>query len=294
VTAPVVVRFAPSPNGHLHLGHAYAAQQAHDFARTRGGVFLLRIEDIDTARSRPEFVQSICDDLRWLGLDWDGDVIFQSHRFESYQNALDRLKAMGLLYPCFCTRSQMKAEQKRLALPAGPDGPVYPGTCRNLVPSETQKRMKEEPYCWRLDVGKAAAVAAVSHGPLTWQDKELGRQIADPESLGDVVLDQKETPASYHLAATLDDNTDGITHVVRGHDLFASTHIHRLLQALLGLPTPHYVHHGLLVDDNDQKLAKSKASLPLRDMRQQGADGDTLRAQLQGLKLPVGIRLQRP
>ncbi|NRD89041.1 tRNA glutamyl-Q(34) synthetase GluQRS, partial [Sphingopyxis sp. BSNA05] len=188
----IVVRFAPSPNGLLHLGHAYAAMVAHDFARSRGGRFLLRIEDIDSGRSRPEFVTAIMDDLRWLGLDWDGDVIFQSRRLESYAAAAARLRAMGLLYPCFCTRSDMRKLQEDGPQPEGPDGPIYTGTCRHLDPELARNRAATEPHSWRLDVAKAAAMT----GPLEWVDERHGKQSSDPGRLGDVILVPKDTPAA--------------------------------------------------------------------------------------------------
>ncbi|WP_417616944.1 tRNA glutamyl-Q(34) synthetase GluQRS [Parasphingorhabdus sp.] len=283
----IVVRFAPSPNGLLHLGHAYAAMMAHDFARARGGQFLLRIEDIDSGRSRPEFVTAILDDLRWLGLGWDGDVIFQSQRLDRYAAAADRLKAMDLLYPCFCSRSDMRQLQDDGPQPEGPDGPIYAGTCRHLDPDQARKRATKEPHSWRLDVAKAAAIT----GPLQWTDERHGAQLSHPERLGDVILVPKETPVAYHLAVTVDDARDGITHVVRGDDLFASTAIHRLLQALLGLPTPIYFHHRLLCDEEGAKLAKSRGSASLSVLRLAGKSGqDLLQDFRQGI-FPVGISL---
>lgn len=216
-----VTRFAPSPTGQLHLGHAMSAILAHDFARARGGRFLLRIEDIDGTRSRAAHVATILDDLRWLGLAWDGEVTFQSRRLDDYAAALGRLRRMGLLYPCFCTRAEIAAS---LSAPHGP-APVYPGTCRGI---DATARM-HEPHCWRIDITRAAALA----GPLDWRDHGA-RIAADPLAAGDVVLARKDAPASYHLAVTVDDAAQGVTDVVRGDDLFAATHIHRLLQALLG------------------------------------------------------------
>ncbi|ASK88600.1 tRNA glutamyl-Q(34) synthetase GluQRS [Sphingorhabdus sp. SMR4y] len=285
----IVARFAPSPNGLLHLGHAYAAMVAHDFARERGGRFLLRIEDIDSGRSRPEFVTAILEDLRWLGLVWDGDVIFQSGRLASYAAAAERLKAMGLLYPCFCTRSDLRQVQEDGPQPEGPDGPIYPGTCRHLAPELAGQRASVEPHSWRLDVAKASAVT----GPLRWMDERHGERLSRPERLGDVILVPKDMPVAYHLAVTLDDARDGISHVVRGDDLFASTDIHRLLQALLDLPTPIYFHHPLLLDENGGKLSKSRDSASLSVLRKAGDDGYRL---LQGLRsghFPVGISLSQ-
>ena len=271
-------RFAPSPNGPLHLGHAYAAIVANDLARERGGTFELRIEDIDGERSRPEFVAEFLADLTWLGLAWDGDAVFQSQRLASYSAAGERLKAMGLLYPCRCTRAEVAAAASRM----GPDGPVYPGTCRH-------KAVDPEGAAWRLDM--EAAVARV--GPLEWIDEIAGPQSAAPGIFGDVVLLRKDLPASYHLAATLDDAADGITLVTRGLDLFPASHVHRLLQALLGLPVPRWHHHALLVEPDGRKLAKRRGSPSLGDRRRAGEDGLTLAATLRDGRLPAGISLSR-
>jgi len=287
VNQDVVVRFAPSPNGLLHLGHAYAAMVAHDYARERGGKFLLRIEDIDLGRTKPEFVDTILADLRWLGLEWEGEPIFQSQRLDSYAAAAEHLKDIGLLYPCFCSRSQMRLLQEGHPQKEGPDGPIYAGTCRHLDQQDVASRMETEPYSWRLDVTKAVKLT----GPLSWQDERHGEQLASPETLGDVVLIPKETPVAYHLAVTLDDARDGITHVVRGQDLFASTHIHRLLQALLKLPTPIYVHHALLLDESGSKLAKSRDSASLSVLRMRGMDGYQVLQELREGKFQVGISL---
>lgn len=293
VNPDIVVRFAPSPNGLLHMGHAYAAIIAHDYVRNHAlnsaGRFLLRIEDIDTGRSKVEFVQAIFDDLHWLGLDWDDEAIFQSDRFDSYAIAVERLKAMGMLYPCFCTRSSMRALHAREQPEEGPDGPIYASTCRHLTAEEVIPRMKNEAFCWRLNVEKADKAA----GQLIWHDEFRGEQTADPVALGDVVIVPKETPISYHLAVTIDDARDSITHVVRGSDLFASTHIHRLLQALLNLPTPHYVHHMILLDETGQKLSKSIESASLSVLRGNGEDGQRLAVALRQNKFPVGITLSK-
>ena len=289
INQDIVVRFAPSPNGLLHLGHAYAAIVAYDYARHHDGRLLLRIEDIDTARSKTEFVDAILADLQWLGLDWDGDPIFQSTRFNEYARVAEKLKQRSLLYPCFCTRSSMRELQEQEPLEPGPDGPIYAGTCRHLDRHEAERRVASEPHCWRLDVNKATNAT----GTLTWYDEFLGEQEADPAALGDVVLVPKETPVAYHLAVTLDDARDEISHVVRGHDLFASTHIHRLLQALLDLPTPIYVHHRLLLDDSGQKLAKSRDSNSLSKLRETGIDGIDLANKLRTGQLPLGITLSK-
>ncbi|HKX77736.1 MAG TPA: tRNA glutamyl-Q(34) synthetase GluQRS [Novosphingobium sp.] len=269
-------RFAPSPNGHLHLGHAYAAIVAHDLARERGGEFLLRIEDIDGPRSRAELTDEFAADLTWLGLAWDGAVRFQSARLQSYRAAAETLRAQGLLYPCACTR----AEIADAATETGPDGPVYPGTCRT-------RDVDPEDAAWRLDMKAATALA----GPLEWRDERAGPQLARPDLLGDVVLVRKDLPASYHLAATLDDAADGITLVTRGRDLFAATHVHRLLQALLGLPEPVWHHHPLLVEVDGNKLAKRRGSPSLTDRRRAGEDGRATAEALRRGDFPAGISL---
>ena len=281
----IVVRFAPSPNGLLHLGHAYAAIQAHDYARKRGGKFLLRIEDIDTARSRKEYIDAILADLQWLGLTWDGDIIFQSDRFSDYERAANRLRDMGLIYPCFCSR----AELHKAARTMGPDGPIYPGTCYGMDQAELEKRTATEPHSWRLDCGKAMELT----GSLKWFDERLGEQTAQPELLGDVVIVPKETPIAYHLAVSLDDARDGVSHVVRGEDLFASTHVHRLLQALFDLPTPIYRHHRILLDESDTKLSKSRESNSLSGLRETGYSGRKLAEELRAGIFPVGISLSK-
>ncbi|WNO54342.1 tRNA glutamyl-Q(34) synthetase GluQRS [Stakelama saccharophila] len=292
---PVVTRFAPSPTGRLHLGHAYSAIRAHDFARAGGGAFLLRIEDIDGTRSRPEHVDAILADLRWLGLDWDGEVVFQSRRLDRYAAALDALKARGLVYPCFCTRADVAREiaESAFAPHAGPDGPIYPGTCRALAPDVREARIKAKPHAWRLDVEAAVArVVADNHGvrpPLTWHDEFAGTVAADPAAHGDVVLARKDAPASYHLAVALDDAAQGVTDVVRGVDLFPATDIHRLLQALFGLPTPEYHHHGLLTGPGGERLAKRHGAPTLESLRLAGEDGRALADRLRGGELPVGF-----
>jgi len=273
-------RFAPSPNGSLHLGHAFAAVVAHDRARREDGEFLLRIEDIDGERSRAHLADEFRADLAWLGLGWDGEVILQSARLASYGAAAERLKGMGLLYPCHCTRSEVTAAATR----TGPDGPVYPGTCRG-------REVDPQGAAWRLDVEAAMRIA----GPLEWVDEMAGPQPARPDLSGDVVLLRKDAPASYHLAATLDDATDGITHVTRGLDLFSASHVHRLLQALLGLPVPVWHHHPLLVGPDGRKLAKRRGSPSLADRRRAGEDGKALALSLRAgspeLRLPAGISL---
>lgn len=272
-------RFAPSPNGPLHLGHAFSAIVAHDLARARGGEFLLRIEDIDGTRSRPELADMFRADLAWLGLEWAGEAL-QSARLARYAQAGERLKAMGLLYPCRCTR----AEIAEAAREQGPDGgPVYPGTCR------ARPVDPGEGAAWRLDVAEALAAT----GPLEWIDELAGPQAARPELFGDVVLLRKEAPASYHLAATLDDADDGITLVTRGMDLFTATHVHRLLQALLGLPVPVWHHHRLLLEADGRKLAKRRGSPALVNRRLAGEDGPALAQALRAHRFPAGISLSQ-
>jgi glutamyl-Q tRNA(Asp) synthetase len=273
-----VTRFAPSPTGLLHLGHAHAALFAACRAQAAGGRFLLRIEDIDRSRCRPEYEAAIAEDLRWLGLDWEEPVLRQSGRFAVYRRALDRLRESGLLYPCFCTRKEIQREIARSGQAShGPDGPLYPGTCRGLGEGERRARVADgRAYALRLDVTAAmTAVAAVAAaGPLTWI--EHGRGLdgaavpAEPRIHGDVVLARKDVPASYHLAVTLDDAEQGVTLVTRGEDLAPATHVHRLLQALLGLPVPAWHHHGLIADAAGRRLAKRDDAQAIRALREQG------------------------
>lgn len=269
----VVTRFAPSPTGQLHLGHAYSAGLNWLRAQAAGGRFLLRIEDIDQARCRPELVQGMLEDLHWLGLRWEQPVRRQSEHFPYYARHLDSLRQRGLLYPCFCTRRQVQEEVARMGVaPDGIEGPIYPGTCRRLHHTEQQARIAAgESHAWRLDM--AAATAGLT-APLAWRDETMGDQLTSAEFLcmqvGDVVLARKDTPASYHLCVTLDDALQGITLVIRGEDLAAATHIHRLLQALFDLPTPAYAHHRLLQDDDGRRLAKRRDSRSLRAMRADG------------------------
>lgn len=273
VAAPLVTRFAPSPNGHLHLGHALSAIVAHDLARESGGRFLLRIEDIDGPRSRPELAGEFRRDLEWLGLEWE-EVPAQSTRLASYAAAAEALKARGLLYPCTCTRKQIE----EAGAVEGSDGLIYPGTCKRRAPDPAL------PAAWRLDAAKALAQT----GPLGWDDALAGPQQVDLSSLGDVVLVRKDLPASYHLAVTLDDAADGVTLVTRGADLFAASHVHRTLQALLGLPVPRWHHHPLLTDETGQKLAKRRGSPALAERRAAGEDGRMLAGQLRMQLLSLG------
>ena len=280
----VVSRFAPSPTGRLHLGHAYSALLAHDHARSRGGAFLLCIEDIDPGRARAEHVDGVIEDLAWLGLHWDGEIVFQSERLPFHAEALGRLKAAGLVYPCFCTRSLIAAEiAASAAAPHGPNGAHYPGTCRRFTEEERARMTLIQPHAWRLDVAKAAALA----GALWWQDGGTTVK-ADPQAHGDVVLARKDAPVSYHLAVTVDDAAQGVTDIVRGRDLFEATHVHRLLQALLGLPTPRYHHHALLTDAEGRRLAKRNGAPTLADLRASGADPARLLADLRTGQMPAG------
>jgi glutamyl-Q tRNA(Asp) synthetase len=266
-----VTRFAPSPTGHLHLGHAHSALVGWHRARAASGRFLLRIEDIDPARCRPEYEAAILEDLGWLGLDWDGPVRRQSDHLVEYEAALDRLRGMGLLYPCFCSRKDIAAA---VSAPHGPEGPIYPGTCRNQPAELVQERMTQgDPYALRLDVAKASAVS----GRLTFRDEREGVVEARPESLGDVVLARRDAPASYHLCVTLDDHLQGVTLVTRGVDLFHATHIHRLLQAILGLNVPTYAHHLLLTNPAGERLSKRDGAMALRALRQAGRSAAEVR-----------------
>ncbi len=273
---PTITRFAPSPTGLLHLGHAYSALIGWRAARAACGRFLLRIEDIDRARCREEFVTAITADLAWLGLDWDGAVRRQSEHLEDYRAALERLTEAGLVYPCFCTRAAIKAEIARaVAAPQDEGQPLYPGICRHLSAAERVLRQASgEGFALRLDVAKAVART----GPLGWEEEGRGRILAQPEILGDVVLARKDTPTSYHLAVTVDDALQGVTLVTRGEDLFAATHIHRLLQALLDLPVPRYRHHRLLTDASGKRFAKRDQALTLRALREAGRTPEEVRA----------------
>jgi len=255
----IITRFAPSPTGALHLGSAYAAVVAWRRARAVGGRFLLRLEDIDTSRCRPEFAAAVLEDLAWLGLDWDGPVRVQTEHLAEYDGTLAALMARGLLYRCFCTRSDIA---RAATAPHGPDGPVYPGTCRHLPPDANPG----QPHALRLDVAKALAET----GPLQWEEEGQGRIPCDPAAFGDIVLARRETPASYHLCVTHDDALQGVTLVTRGEDLRPATSIHRLLQALMGWPAPRYHHHAVLTDSSGRRLAKRDESTTIRALRAAG------------------------
>ncbi|MCK9908659.1 tRNA glutamyl-Q(34) synthetase GluQRS [Microbacteriaceae bacterium K1510] len=288
--SPPVFRFAPSPNGYLHLGHALSALLNADMARKAGGRLLLRIEDIDATRCRPEYEQAIYEDLGWLGIDWEKPVHRQSEHFDDYRAALAKLEAQGLVYPSFESRAEIAAmvaaRDARSLGPRDPDGaPLYPGAAKTMSPDERARRLASgAPYALRLDMAAALAHA----GALTWQETgagpagETGTIAADPAAWGDVVLARKDTPTSYHLAVVTDDAAQGITDVVRGQDLFHATALHRLLQALLGLPAPRYHHHRLLLDADGRKLSKSTQATGLRELRAQGLTAAGIR-QLVGL-----------
>ncbi|MGH6649652.1 MAG: tRNA glutamyl-Q(34) synthetase GluQRS [Sphingopyxis sp.] len=282
----MLTRFAPSPTGELHLGHAYSALLGFDAACAVGGAFRLRIDDIDGSRSREAYVAAALADLAWLGVAWDGEPLRQSERLAAYQAALDDLRARDLVYPCFCTRADIAAS---LAAPHGSSGALYPGTCRHLDEATREHRLAAEPHCWRLDMEKAADVA----GDLPWEEQGKGVRLADPRAHGDVVLARKDAPASYHLASTVDDAAMGVTHIIRGADLIASTDVHRLLQALLGLRTPLYRHHALVCGADGKRLAKRDAAASLAALRDSGVDGRALAADLLGGRLPTGYSLQK-
>jgi glutamyl-Q tRNA(Asp) synthetase len=282
-----VTRFAPSPTGPLHTGHALAALVAHDLARRDGGRFLLRFEDIDTARCRPEHEAGICTDLAWLGLTWDAHPWRQSARLDTYRAALDRLIDRGLAYPCFCTRRDIAAEVARMgAAPHGPEGPLYPGTCRVLTADERAARLAHGAVpAWRLD----AAACAAGAGPLGFVEHgrgpggEHGAIAVDATLLGDIVLGRRDLGVAYHLACVVDDAAQGVTLVTRGEDLFPATHVQRLLQAVLGLPEPAYHHHVLVRDGSGRRLAKRDAARSLATLRDAGTSPATLTADLRRL-----------
>jgi glutamyl-Q tRNA(Asp) synthetase len=278
----LTTRFAPSPTGQLHLGHAYSAAIAHQAAHEAGGRFLLRIEDLDQTRSRPEFVEGIEEDLRWLGLEWDGEPLVQSKRTATYSRALDRLKGQGLVYPCFCTRSDIAAA---LNAPHGPPLHHYPGTCRNL-PDDPERRASF-PHCWRLDSSKAIEFVGLPE----WSEFDGRRFSAQAGDVDDEILARKDAPAAYHLACVVDDAASGVTHVVRGMDLRSSTPVQRLLQMLLELPEPSYLHHRLVVHDDGRRLAKRDKAPTLAALRDSGVNGPELARQLVTGSLPTGFRL---
>ena len=271
-----ITRFAPSPTGRLHLGHAYSAVLGRD----RGEQFRLRIEDLDQTRCRPDYVDGIYQDLGWLGLDWDGEVLVQSRRAAEYQGALDRLRDRGLVYPCFCTRADIAAA---LEAPHWPAGTHYPGTCREL-PDDPERRASE-PHSWRLNAGKALDLAGLP----SWTEDDGREFTSAPADFDDAILARKDAPAAYHLACVVDDAASGVTVVVRAADLRPSTPIQRLLQQLLGLPEPVYLHHRLVTDADGRRLAKRDLAPTLAAMREKGVDGRALAADLLAGKLPLGF-----
>lgn len=270
-------RFAPSPSGRLHLGHAYSALTG----RAEGARFLLRIEDLDAGRCRPEFVDAIYEDLEWLGVAWDGEPMIQSSRVTAYAAALEQLRDRGLVYPCFCTRADIAAS---LTAPHGDAASGYPGTCRDL-PDDPERR-NSMAHSWRLDSGKALALA----GMPGWVERDGTRFEADAADIGDAILARKDAPAAYHLACVVDDAASGVDLVVRGADLRPSTPVQRLLQRLLGLPEPTYLHHPLVAHADGRRLAKRDLAPTLAAMRQEGTDGRVLAAQLAAGRLPLGFR----
>ena len=276
----IVTRFAPSPTGRLHLGHAYSAALAHQAARESGGRFLLRIEDLDQTRSRPEYVAGIEEDLSWLGLQWDGEPLVQSQRSEAYAAALERLKDTGLVYPCFCTRSDIAAA---LNAPHGPAASRYPGICRGL-PDDPQRRATT-PHSWRLDSAKALQLVGLPG----WSERDGRRFTATADDIDDEILARKDAPAAYHLACVVDDAASGVDLVVRGIDLRASTPVQRLLQELLDLPEPDYLHHPLVTHEGGRRLAKRDRAPTLQALRDSGVDGRALAADLLSGKLPLGF-----
>jgi glutamyl-Q tRNA(Asp) synthetase len=280
MTQNIVTRFAPSPTGRLHLGHAYSALLAHDRARAAGGQFLLRIEDIDQGRCRAEFIDGIYEDLRWLGLDWDGGIMVQSARTEVYARAFGELRKRGLIYRCWCTRAEIAASA---SAPQGDEGPIYPGTCKGRADPGG-----ERPCCWRLDMAAACAVTA----QLSWHDSLIGKVSADPRAQGDVVVARKDAATSYHLAVTVDDAAQGVTDIVRGRDLFAATDIHRLIQELLALPTPRYHHHPLLLGNDGERLAKRHNAPTIAALRASGASPKHVVAEMREGRFPFGFRLE--
>ena len=276
----IVTRFAPSPTGRLHLGHAYSAVLGHARARESGGAFRLRIEDLDQTRSRPDFVDGIYEDLKWLGIRWDEPVLVQSQRTAAYEAALERLKSEGLVFACFCTRADIA---QSLTAPHGDAATSYPGTCRHL-PDDPDRRATT-PHCWRLDSSKALERAGLP----SWTEAGGAQFSSKEQDIGDAILARKDAPASYHLACVVDDSESEVTLVVRGEDLRPSTPVQRLLQVLLGFPEPPYLHHPLVTHSDGRRLAKRDLAPTLAAMRESGVDGPALAADLIAGKLPLGF-----
>jgi len=273
---PVITRFAPSPTGFLHLGHAYSALFSEKQARVKGGQFILRIEDIDTSRTKPEFEDAIFEDLSWLGLKWELPVRRQSDHFKEYEKAINNLRKLDLVYPCFCSRKEIRSAIFNSNLtttdPLNRDkSQIYPGTCKKITEKQSKMRIKQgSPFALRLNSDLAMQIAKKNTDALIWNDVEKGAIEVSLDLVGDVVLARKETPASYHIAVTLDDHLQGINLVTRGQDLFLSTHIHRVLQAVLKLNTPTYHHHHLLKGANGRKFSKRDNSLSIQSLRKEG------------------------
>jgi glutamyl-Q tRNA(Asp) synthetase len=272
-----ITRFAPSPTGHLHLGHVYSASLAREAAKKSGGAFLLRIEDIDVGRCRSEYEQGIYEDLSWLGFNWEEPVRRQSDHLQDYAELVSRLHDRELLYPCFCTRKEIAAEiAHSTSAPHGPEGSVYPGICRDMSADDQQRNYdKGKAYALRLNMVKA--IAQFDLTALRFHEQDKGYIQCNPAPFGDIILARKDTPTSYHLSATFDDAIQGVNHIVRGQDLFPSTHIHRLIQALLGLPTPSYFHHGLISDGKGRRLSKRDKDATIKSLREHGYQPEDVR-----------------
>ncbi len=274
----IVTRFAPSPTGRLHLGHASSAFFAYEAAAREGGRFLLRIEDIDPVRCKPEYIEGIFEDMRWLGLSWEEPVRLQSEHLGDYAVVLEKLREDGFLYPCFCTRKEIEVEAAAAA--SAPhdfeEGPLYPGTCRGLSEAQRQEKTEKRQAVWRLDMEKAVRRA----GALRWHDRRRGWIEANPSQFGDVVLARKDVPTSYHLSVTVDDALQEVTLVTRGEDLLGATDVHVLLQKLLGYPTPEYHHHPLVCDAKGKRLAKRDKAATIKSLRESGATSEKVLAAL--------------
>lgn len=284
---PVVTRFAPSPSGPLHVGHLLAALQARRLADAHGGRCLLRVEDIDSRAQHAEYLALMHEDLAWLGLRFDGEVMVQTRRFEVYRAVLEQLRQQGLLYPCFCTRTEIKAQVAEMGrAPHATLGYLYPGTCRHLPPEVVEEKLAAGvPHTWRLDMQRVQDAI----GCPTWHDMRRGTQRCEPTAYGDVVLARKDFPASYHLAVVVDDAAQGVTHVTRGADLFEATHIHRALQGVLGLPVPLYCHHALLRDNAGKRLAKRDGARSIASLRESGLTPQQVLESLQAALRRGGI-----
>lgn len=283
----VITRFAPSPSGPLHVGHLLAALQARKLADLHGGQCLLRVEDIDQRAQHPEYLELMYEDLAWLGLSFDGEIMVQTRRFDVYAGVLERLRDMGLLYPCFCTRTEIRNQVAEMGrAPHATLGYLYPGTCRTLSSDEMAEKLAAGvPHTWRLDMQRVQDMI----GCPCWHDMQRGTQRCVPTTYGDVVLARKDFPASYHLCVVVDDAAQGVTHVTRGEDLFDATHIHRALQGVLGLPVPQYCHHALLRDNAGKRLAKRDGARSIASLRAAGFSPQQVRDSLQAALQRGGI-----